>query len=69
MISLSDRQFSIVAEVAKPLPIEKRAQFLERIAAMLELPDVCGRRFTDDDVIDCTALAKRGLVQHSNDAA
>lgn len=68
MISLSDRQLSIVAEVAKPLPIEKRAQFLERIAAMLELRRR-GRRFTDDDVIDCTALAKRGLVQHSNDAA
>jgi hypothetical protein len=32
MISLTDRQLSIVAEAAKPMPIDKRSQFLERTA-------------------------------------
>jgi hypothetical protein len=35
MISLNDEQLKIVMAAAAGVPIDKRAQFLERIAAML----------------------------------
>jgi hypothetical protein len=37
MISLNDAMLKIVMAAASCVPIEKRAQFLERIAAMLAL--------------------------------
>ena len=59
MLGLSDYQLEIVMDMARTVPVEKRDLYLQRIAAMLLLR---GRRFTDDDVSDVTALALRGLV-------
>jgi hypothetical protein len=65
MISLNDAQLKIVMAAASHVPIEKRAQFLERIAAMLALR---GRgHFTDSDVGDAVKLALVGMV-HENAA-
>jgi hypothetical protein len=60
MIGLSDDQLKMVMATAAQVPYEKRAQFLERIAAMLAF-----RRhgnFTDDDVADVVKLACVGMV-------
>jgi hypothetical protein len=46
MISLNDAQLKVVMAAAEHVPHEKRAQFLERIAAMLKLRG----RFSDRDV-------------------
>jgi hypothetical protein len=55
MISLNDAQLKIVMTAAAGVPHEKRAQFLERIAAMLVLR---GRgHFTDSDVGDDESTA------------
>ena len=59
MIGLTDTQLGTVIDAARALPVEKRDLFLQRIAAMLALR---GRRVTDADVADVTALALRGLV-------
>ena len=64
-VGLSDRQLAIIQQAAAPISMEKRGIFLQRVSAMLELR----KKFNDDDVADCAALAKRGLVQHRNDAA
>jgi hypothetical protein len=48
MIGLSDAQLKLVMAAAGGMPVEKRSQFLERIAAMLRLR---GRgHFNDSDV-------------------
>jgi hypothetical protein len=61
MISLNNAQLKIVAAAAAQVPIEKRPQFLGRIAAMLKLR---GRgHFDDADVAEVTQLALAGLIQ------
>jgi hypothetical protein len=63
MISLNDAQLKTVMATAAQVPYEKRAQFLERIVAMLALR---GRsNFTDGDVDDVAKLACVGLVRES----
>ena len=63
MISLNDAQLKSVMAAASHVPIEKRSQFLERIAAMLALR---GRgHFTDGDVDNAVKLALVGMVHAS----
>jgi hypothetical protein len=64
MLALTNRQLSTVMSAARTLPIEKRGQYLQRIAALLELRG----RFNDSDVAD-VALALVGLVHQKTDAA
>jgi hypothetical protein len=59
MISLSDRQLTVVMDAARVLPPEKRSVFLERVAAYLQIQ--CGR-FGDHDVANAAQLALRGLL-------
>jgi hypothetical protein len=61
VISLSDAQLAIVATAARNLPIEKRAVFLERTAAQLELH----RRIDDAAVATACTRALRGLVHEA----
>jgi hypothetical protein len=61
-LSLSDRQLQLVADAAARLDVQKRSDFLQRIAARLQLQ---GRCFTDADVEDATHLALQGLVHGS----
>jgi hypothetical protein len=60
MISLNDAQLKVVMAAAAHLPIEKRAQFLERIAAMLVLR-ARSRTFQRRDVTDAVSRALTGL--------
>jgi len=64
MIALSDSQLETVKDGARTVPVEKRQQFLERIAAMLAMR----RPFCDDDVADVVSLALVGLT-HRPDAS
>jgi hypothetical protein len=59
MISLNDTQLKTVMAAAARVPHEKRAQFLERISAMLTFRG----RVTDGDVAEITQLALAGLIQ------
>ena len=59
MLSLTDQQLQTVTNAARDVPTEKRAQYLERVAAMLAMR----RPFADADVVDVVALASRGLIQ------
>jgi hypothetical protein len=60
MISLSKAQLQIVRAAASHVPPVKRAQFLERVSAMLQMR---GRgHFSDEDVASVTALALTGLA-------
>ena len=65
MISLTDRQLSILQQAAAPIPIEKLSIFLQRIFSMLNLR----KKFSDDDVADVAALARFGLVHRGTTAA
>ena len=56
VIGLSDAQLQTVMATAAQVPYEKRAQFLERIAAMLALRS---RNFTDSDLGDVVKLVVR----------
>jgi hypothetical protein len=59
-ISLSKTQTKIVAAAAVHVPHEKRAQFFQRVSAMLTLR---GRgHFDDADVADAVARALSGLI-------
>jgi len=58
MISLSDNQLQTVMTAAGPLALEKRACFLERIAAQFG----CVRRPSDGDVEAAVRAALKGLV-------
>ena len=58
MVRLSDRQLEAVMAAARPLAIEKRGTFLQRVAA--ELGRV--RRPGDHDVERAAAVALRGLT-------
>ena len=67
-LSLSDQQLSIVVTVAGALPIEKRADFLTRIAATLSIRH--GFRFSDADVARAANEALRTLVHgHAADSS
>jgi hypothetical protein len=60
MIALNDTQLKLLMAAAENIPHEKRAQFLERIAAMLKLR---GRgHFNDDDVSEAVARALNGMT-------
>jgi len=61
MISLSDHQLDVVTTAARGLSIEKRAVFLERVAAMLNMR----RPFNDADVVDVVGLALCGLAHEA----
>jgi hypothetical protein len=58
MISLSDSQLAIVQHAARPLPVEKRDIFLQRVAAMLAQR----QPFGDVAVGDVVRLALCALV-------
>jgi hypothetical protein len=58
MLSLTDQQLQTVTNAARDVPQEKRAQYLERVAAMLALR----RPFSDGDVADVCGLAVTGLT-------
>jgi hypothetical protein len=60
MLSLTDGQLKTVMSAAADLPQEKRRVFLQRLSSMLNLR---GRRFTDDDLIEITKLARTGLAR------
>jgi hypothetical protein len=67
MISLRDNQLDVVMRAAATVPVEKRSQFLERVAAMLALR---GRgHFGDGDVSEVVELALCGLIHQKHDAA
>jgi hypothetical protein len=59
MFSLNDRQLEVLMTAARPLPVEKRAVFLERIAARLQLLDF---RFTQSEFDDAVRVSLRGLI-------
>jgi len=65
MISLSNQQLKSVMDAARRVPVEKRAMFLQRVAATLELRG----RFNDADVVDVVGLAAFGLSHKQTDAA
>ena len=58
MISLSDRQLSLVMTAARAVDVEKRDVFLQRVAAHLMLQAAR----TDDDVARAIEVALRGLL-------
>ena len=61
MITLNDAQLKVVMAAAADVLVEKRSQFLERIAAMLRLR---GRGpFDDADVTDAVSRVLNSLVQ------
>jgi hypothetical protein len=62
MLALKDRQLTTVMAAASRLPTEKRATFLERVAARLRL---CGFRFNDADLEDAVRRALVGLIRDS----
>jgi hypothetical protein len=62
-MSLTDQQLKAVTDAAQAVPVEKRAIFLERIAAMLKF-----RGRSDADVADVAKLATTGLTCLSADA-
>ena len=63
MISLSDRQLDIITQVATALSVEKRSDYLQRIAAALAVRH--GFRFTDADVSVAAHTALASLMHHS----
>jgi hypothetical protein len=60
MLSLNDKQLGAVVAGAADLPQDKRATYLDRISAHLQIR--CGR-FTDHDVVEAVQLARAGLAQ------
>jgi hypothetical protein len=67
MISLSDKQLDIVSQAARALPVEKRSDYLQRIAGDLAVRH--GFRFTDRDVAAAAQTALDSLLQHADSAA
>jgi hypothetical protein len=68
MLSLTDKQLGLLADVARHIPVEKRSVFLQRVAAMLRQRQ-CGRRFDDNDVREVAELATCGLTHHTAPSA
>ena len=62
MISLSDKQLDTITQVAAALPVEKRSDYLQRIAADLTVRH--GNRFSDTDVSEAAQAALANLIQH-----
>ena len=60
MISLNDAQLKVVMAAASHVPVEKRSQFLERVAAILVL--VGRHHFDDSHVADAVSRALSGLI-------
>ena len=61
MVSLTDCQLAVIMDAARPLPVEKRDVYLQKIAAMLMMR---GRgHYNDGDVSDVAKLALIGLAQ------
>jgi hypothetical protein len=58
MLSLTNHQLEVITKAATDIPVEKRAVYLERVAAMLTVRG----RFSDDDVRDVASLALCGLT-------
>jgi hypothetical protein len=59
-LCLTDTQLQTVLSAAADLPQEKRGLFLQRLSSMINMH---GRRFTDDDLIEITKLARTGLAR------
>lgn len=66
MISLTDRHLEIITQAAAALPVEKRSDYLQRIAAHLQIR--CGR-YTAADVAEAAQAALVSLTQHHHTAA
>jgi len=62
-LSLTDSQLALVADASRTVPVEKRSQFLQRIAAILVL--VGRRHFDDRHVADAVARALHGMTHHA----
>jgi hypothetical protein len=60
MLALTDSQLKLVMTAAGGLSVEKRAVFLERVAARLQL---YGANFTDIELDRAVHSAMRGLVK------
>jgi hypothetical protein len=60
MIALSDAQLKLVTEAARPIPVDKRGAFLQRIAGHLQ--QLGYRRVQDVDVERAISAASRGLL-------
>jgi hypothetical protein len=56
-LSLSNRQMEIVTDAARALPVERRSEFLRRIASMLTLRG----QYNDRIVTEACALALIGI--------
>jgi hypothetical protein len=63
MLSLNDNQLNAVVAGATDLPPDKRAAYLERVAAHLQIR--CGR-FNDEDVVSAVQMARNGLAQKAS---
>jgi hypothetical protein len=59
---LSDKQLDIITQVAAALPVEKRGDYLIRVAAHLQIR--LGR-YSDDDVFAAAQMALNSLTQTS----
>lgn len=67
MLALTDQQMQTVTTAAATVSVEKRAIFLERIAAMLKLRG--HGHFSDADVVEVCGLAVCGLTHRRADSA
>jgi hypothetical protein len=61
MIGLSDNQLEVIMLTAEPLPEEKCHEFLERVAAVLQVRG----QINDDDVAAAVQLALGALIHNS----
>jgi hypothetical protein len=62
MITFSDQQLAVLMKVVVNLPLDKRATFVERVGAYLQMH---GFDDDDDDIEAAVNAALRGLVQES----
>jgi hypothetical protein len=60
-IGLSDNQLEVIMRTAEPLPEEKCQEFLQRVAAVLQVRD----QINDDDVAAAAQLALGALIHNS----
>ena len=65
MIALTDRQLATVMAGARPVPVEKRNLYLQRVAALLRMR----AGYDDGDVTEIARLATAGLIQYRHSAA
>ena len=62
MITFTDQQLAVLMQVAGNLPVEKRAEFIERVGAYLQMHD-CDDDDDDFSVEVAVNAALRELVQ------